>query len=122
MNKHEVKITDFGVELEDVFSDRPEYITGGITVKPPISVGELFTRAILGPDQDEVVLSEVVSTSEVTVFVAKVAKNHQRKDSEDCKVAIETITLRIAKLVNNPASIIDLMKDNPFSEYRGRPL
>ena len=121
MSKHEVRVTENSFAVGDSAAGKRVTFSKGIIVEPPIVVGEHFSRAILGPDADGVALHHVVSTEESTVFMASATENHERKTSDDSIVAIQTIARRIARLTDQPDAVIDLMVENPFPEYRGRP-
>ncbi len=118
MEKYEVKITGFGDGNEgNPYADKSKVIvTAGITVQPPLRVGdtEAFQRVILGMDQYGVMLKEVASTPDTTLFIAGAEQDDKRKDKEACEAAIEVIRSRIARLANNPDRILSLMAENPF--------
>lgn len=115
MARHEVTVEGFS--YRDV-SYHPTKHAGeaGIIVEPPIVVGELFTRAILGADANGVTLRHVVSTTDQTVFIAHAGDNHERKTEAQAHAAIATIKDRIKQLAESPDDVIDLMQQNPFPD------
>lgn len=117
MSNHEVEIAQITRGKAHSGEDDGS-TTGSIIVKPPITPGEYFNRAIRGRDGHGAFLSHVVTTSEVTLFVA--ASNVGTPGKQEAAISI--IADRIKRLADNPEKVNDLIDENPFRRPLPRPL
>jgi hypothetical protein len=85
-----------------------------ISVKPPITAGEDFNRAILGENGHGVSLHHLVTTSEVTLFVAGSTLQAPLGKRKEREFAFSTIKDRIKRLADAPEKAIEMMDESPF--------
>jgi hypothetical protein len=109
MNNHEVEVAQISKRTTPSGEEARSTI-GSIIVKPPLTIGEFFDTAIRGRDGHGVNFSHVLTTSEVTVFVA----GSSLETPEKREAAIYTVAERMKRLVNTPEKVIELIDENPF--------
>jgi hypothetical protein len=109
MSNHEVKVAQISKRMTPSNQETRSTV-GSIIVKPPITIGEFFDTAIRGRDGHGVNFTHVLTTSEVTVFVA----GSSLETPEKRENAIHTIADRINRLANAPEKVIELIDENPF--------
>jgi ethanolamine utilization microcompartment shell protein EutL len=109
MSNHEIEVTQISRRMTPLNKDAGT-TTGSIMVKPPITIGEFFDTAIRGRDGHGVRLSHVVTTSEVSIFVA----GSTLETAEKREAAIHTVADRIKRLANTPEKVMELLDENPF--------
>ncbi len=85
-------------------------VKGLVEISPPIEIGEGFTDAVLGKDQNGISLKHVLNTSEVTVVIVEASLYDPTTHVE----MIDTATERIADLLDEPQRALDMMSENPF--------
>lgn len=114
MINHEVTLS--GISHETPYGDERLASVATITVKPPITHGEFFKRAIMGKDGHGVSLHHVATTIEATVFVAgsTLDKPQYLYKRDVRETAFSTIKDRVKILADEPEKAIDLMDMNPF--------
>lgn len=114
---HEVNQRAFTYEKPHVNS---RYSVGSsiITVEPPITPGENFSRAVLGEEANGVTLEHFLTTDVHTVFVATAHDNHERHTEQDAMAAINLIRYRIKKFADFPEQTLELMEEEVFPDAR----
>lgn len=116
-HRHEVRILE-NADVQDYYSEPqnmhyPWARIATISVRPPIAVGDLFERHVLGEDRDGVTIGHIVTTAGMTVLRAVATKDH----SDDRVDDIETIRERVNRIVNNPHDLL-FIDQNPFPHNR----
>lgn len=104
------EVTGFTKRGGGCYGQMPGKTLGGIIVKPPVEAYELFKSAVLGKDGYKVVLNEVVTTHESSVFIAESSRGAE----EDQKADIALIANRIGQLADAPETVMQTIDENPF--------
>jgi hypothetical protein len=96
--KYEVTVTGTEEKHWISRSGAHPYIIGGIVVRPPIEVGEGFSKAIVGIGEDKIEL--VTNTDNGTTF---------RVDTDKGEDGVQAIATRIGQVLNNPEVLSEVM-------------
>lgn len=109
---YEVRLLETMKLAEDYFTSTPERVLGTIEVKPPIIVGEKFSSAILGQDQNGVRIHTVGSTQEATILLAEAGIYNASEEHR--QEMLDEITKRVVAFVEQPETALSMMQENPF--------
>lgn len=112
MSEHFVTVGDFFEQSNPEAHPPLDYSSACVSVKPPIRVGEKFNDAVLGAQgrRGSVSLSELVTTTEETVFIARSGRGEPEVRHAD----IALIAQRVGQLVDAPGTALQMMAEKPF--------